>query len=239
MQEFEYSIDRAVFAVHPGYCRGVIVVRDAENSGAPRLQALLRAEEDRVRERLHGFNIAGHPAIAAWRDAYRRFGAKPSEHRASIEAMARRVIKPDALPTINPLVDIGNIVSLRHMLPAGVHPLPQAGGRIELRSTKPGDRFLPTIGGATETPTDGEIVLCQGEQVLTRRWTWRQAAGTQTLPETTSVFFNFDGLPPISTDQVRAAMRDVEQLVGEHTGGRIILSTVLSARKPALAFHVI
>ena len=30
---------------------------------------------------------------AAWRDAYRRFGAKPAEHRSDIEALAVRLPK--------------------------------------------------------------------------------------------------------------------------------------------------
>lgn len=235
MATLEYKISPAVFAAHPGYRRGVLVVHGASNTAdGEALQGLLRAEEARLRERLHGSNIAEHPAIAAWRDAYRRFGAKPSEHRSSIEAMTRRVVKPDQLPTINPLVDIGNIVSLRYILPAGVHPLPGGGAAIELRPMESGDSFLPADGAAAESPSAGEIVFCQGQEVLTRRWTWRQAAGTQTLPQTSSVFFNIDGLQCITDDEVRAAMGDIEALVRQHTGGRIALSTVLKVEQPAV-----
>lgn len=237
MQEIEYRIDGAVFAAHPGYRRGVVVVRDAANSrSGAELQAMLRAEEARLRERLQGISVTDQPAIAAWREAYRRFGAKPSEHRSSIEALARRVLKPDQLPTINPLVDIGNIVSLRHILPAGVHPLPSAGAVIELRPTTAGDTFVPPDGSAAEAPNPGEVVFCQGHHVLTRRWTWRQAAGTQTLPQTSAVFFNVDGLPPVTDDAVRAAMQEIEHLTLQHTGGRVALSAILTADNPIFLF---
>jgi DNA/RNA-binding domain of Phe-tRNA-synthetase-like protein len=235
MNALEYRIDPAIFAAHPGYRRGVLVVQDASNGRSdPGLVALLREEEAQLRARLFGSNVAEHPAIASWREAYRRFGAKPSEHRSSIEAMARRVTKPDQLPSIHALVDIGNLVSLRYLLPAGVHPLPPAGALIELRPTMPGDRFVPADGGAAESPADGEVVFCQGHDVLTRRWTWRQAAGTQTLPETSAVFFNIDGLPPISDDDVRAAMADIARLASEYTGATVAVSTVLSMDRPAL-----
>lgn len=231
-----YRISPDIFESYPGYRRGVVVVRGAVNTReATGLESALREEEERVRERLGSGNVAEHPAIAAWRDAYRRFGARPSEHRSSIEAMLRRVLKPDRLPSINPLVDIGNIVSLRHLLPAGVHPLPATEGVLELRRARAGDSFTPADGSPTEEPPPTEVVFTLGDCVLTRRWTWRQAAGTQTLPATTDVFFNVDGLAPVDEDQVRAAMRDVEALVTTATGGRIVAASVLSAQSPLLA----
>jgi DNA/RNA-binding domain of Phe-tRNA-synthetase-like protein len=233
MSLLDYKIDRSIFMAHPGYQRGLVVVRGAANDvEAPRLREMLRAEEERLRDRLQDClragNITGHPVIAAWREAYRKFGARPSEHRSSIEAMARRVVKPDSLPSINPLVDIGNIVSLRYMLPAGAHPLPLSDGPLELRPAVAGDVFLPADGGVAETPPPGEVVFCQGHDVLTRRWTWRQAAGTQTLPDSSDVFFNVDGLPPTTGDEVLRAMRDIGQLAAEFTGGVVALSAVLT-----------
>ena len=73
----------------------------------------------------------------------------------------RRVLKPDTLPSINPLVDIGNIVSLQHRLPAGVHPFPALPQDIVLRRARTGDTFLPADGTPAEVPTPGEIVLAR------------------------------------------------------------------------------
>ncbi len=231
-----YQLAAEVLAAHPGYCRGVVVVRGADNTrAAPALAALLREAEAGLREAVRG-NVAEHERIAAWREAYRRFGAKPSEHRAAIEALARRVLKPDQLPSINPLVDIGNIVSLRHLLPAGVHPLGVGENRLALRHARAGDGFAPPDGGPAEAPPGGEIVFADGARVLTRRWTWRQAASTQTLPETTQVFFNIDGLPPTPREAVLAAMDDVRALVREHTGGEVVAAQLLSAEQPAMAW---
>lgn len=212
-----------------------MVVRGANNQvDAAALESALRKEEERVRERLGRSNVAEHPVVAAWRDAYRRFGAKPSEHRSSIEAMLRRVVKPDRLPVINPLVAIGNIVSLRHLLPAGVHPLVSTASHLELRHAQVSDTFLPADGSAAEHPPVSEVVFTQGSEVLTRRWTWRQAAGTQTQPSHTDVFFNVDGLPPTGDGLVRDALHDIERLVSETTGGHVVVSTVLSSEYPII-----
>ncbi|MFM1990918.1 MAG: hypothetical protein RJA99_3875 [Pseudomonadota bacterium] len=152
MQAPEYRIHDAVFAAHPGYRRGVVLVDAVDpGRGGAALVARLRAAEAAARERVVG-NVAEQPRVAAWREAYRRFGAKPSEHRSAIEAPLRRVTKPDALPSIHPLVDLGNAMSLAHLMPIGVHPLDGLEGGLDLRPARDGDRFAPPDGGPSESP---------------------------------------------------------------------------------------
>lgn len=236
MPRFRYTVAPEVFQQHPSYVRGVVVLDVAHNEAGAATAALtaqLREAEAALRQTVTG-NVAEHLRIAAWREAYRAFGAQPSEHRSALEALARRVLKPDALPDINPLVDIGSLVTLRHLVPAGVHPLPADGGELALRQTAPGDQFVPADGSPAEHPAPREIVFAQGPQVLTRRWTWRQAAGTQTLPGTRAVFVNVDGLPPATAQEVRAAMQDITALAQTFCGARVRAAGVLSADQPRL-----
>ena len=53
-----------------------------------------------------------HPHIAAWRGAFSAFGAKPKKYPCSAEALVGRVLKGQALPRINVLVDLYNAVSV-------------------------------------------------------------------------------------------------------------------------------
>lgn len=238
MRIHTYTVDPAIFAAHPAYRRAVVFFSGLDNTRShPALSLLLRASEKSLRERISG-NPAEFPQIAAWRDAYRAFGAKPSEHRSSIEAMARRVLKPDNLPDINPLVDIGNLLSLRHLLPAGVHPIGESSTHIELREARADDRFLPAVGEEAEPVPPGEIILAAGSRVLTRRWTWRQAGDTRTLPETRTVFFDIDGLPPTSGEDVAAAIADAIELVERYCGGTCIGHAILNASLPSATFQI-
>jgi DNA/RNA-binding domain of Phe-tRNA-synthetase-like protein len=227
----DYEIDPQIFRLYPGYRRGLVLAQELHNGASPAsLLAELRAQESSLRAEVQG-NPAEHPRIAAWREAYRRFGARASDFRSSIEALTRRVLRGDALPSINSLVDIGNLLSLRYLVPVGVHPVPEEAAPLRLRLTQPGDSFLPPDGGPAESPADGEVVFAHGSSVLTRRWTWRQAALTLTLPETQAVFFNVDALEGVADEALGAAQRDIEQLVRTHCGGRT-QSTVLSAANP-------
>jgi DNA/RNA-binding domain of Phe-tRNA-synthetase-like protein len=227
-----YRIDQQIFQLFPGYRRALVLAQGLHNgpSDASLLEAL-RTQESAVRAELKG-NPAEHPRIAPWREAYRRFGARPSDFRSSIEALVRRVVRGDAIPSINALVDIGNLMSLRYLVPVGVHPVPTGTEPLCLRVSEAGDSFLPPDGSAAENPASGEIVFTQGQSVLTRRWTWRQAALTLTLPETRAVFFNIDALPEVPDDVVTAAAGDIAQQVHLHCGGQSE-QRVLSVAHPA------
>ncbi|MNT67078.1 hypothetical protein D3C72_2051940 [compost metagenome] len=78
-------------------------------------------------------------------------------------------------------------------------------------------------------------MLAADNRVLTRRWTWRQAADTRTLPETSFVFFDIDGLPPCTVVDVKAAIADLTHLVSRFCGGECLGYAILDVGKPSLS----
>jgi DNA/RNA-binding domain of Phe-tRNA-synthetase-like protein len=233
--EFVYRVADEVFAKYPGYVRGVVLAFDVRNGpAAEELTAALRAAEAGLRERLELATLAEQPRIKSWREAYRAFGAKPSEFRSSIEALARRALRSDPLPSINTLVDIGNLVSLQYLVPAGAHAIDRLEGDLALRPAR-GDEVFVALGSETvEHPEPGEIIFAEGDVVLTRRWTWRQGQRTLTLPETTAVEFNVDGLPPVTRAEVEEICEAVAALVRSHCGGTVRWE-VLTPERPTLS----
>ncbi len=235
---FHYSISPDIFRLFPGYLRGVVVAEDVANRSSPEsLLHLLRQAEAELREKISLETVAEDPRIKAWREAYRSFGAKPSEFRSSIEALARRVLRGDALPGINALVDIGNLISLRHVLPAGGHAIDVLKGDIALRLASGEETFTALGSDTVEHPLPGEVIFAEGDIVLTRRWTWRQAEHSLTRLETTAIEFNVDGLPPISRAEVEAAGQEIADLIGRFCGGRMRFE-VLSEENPEIALAV-
>ena len=234
MENLSYSITGEVFAIFPDYIRGVVLATAVTNGPSPAdLVALLRDAEASLRARLTIDQLADHPQIRSWREAYRSFGAKPSEYRSSIEALARRAFRGEPLPTINALVDIGNIVSLRHLVPVGGHALDVLSQDIRLCRATGTEIFVPFGSDQPEHPLPGEIVFVEGQTVLTRRWTWRQANHTLTLPQSTAVEFNVDGLPPVTAPEVEAICQETMELVRTFCGGQLRYE-VLSRHSPRM-----
>ena len=217
---FTYSIDPQIFEMFPGYIRGVVIAQGVQNgSSTDELIELLRAAEEDARSKLDLEKIIEHPNMASWRDAYRKFGAKPGKFRPSMEAMARRVLRDQELPSISCLVDIGNIISLRHLVPAGGHAIDVVEGDITLCRAKGDEAFVPFGSDKTEKPETGEIIFTEGKTVLTRRWTWRQANHTLVTPDTTALEFNVDGMPPVNIAEIETACRELESLIKRFCGG--------------------
>jgi DNA/RNA-binding domain of Phe-tRNA-synthetase-like protein len=222
LEGLTYSIAQEIFDKYPGYIRGVVLAFEVHNGLSPdRLIAKLREAEDSVRKQATIETIAEHPRIKAWREAYKAFGAKPSEFRSSVEAMARRALRNEQLPSINALVDIGNIISLQHLMSVGGHSMDELTKNISLRLARGDEIFIPFGSTELEHPQPGEVIFAEGTTVLTRRWTWRQATHTLTLPETRRIEFNIDRLPPIELEEVHEIANQLIGLVREFCGGRM------------------
>lgn len=222
MAGLTYSISQQIFDKYPGYSRGVVLAFDVHNGLSPEwLIQMLREAEASVRRQVSIESIVEHPRIKPWREAYKAFGAKPSEFRSSVEAMARRALRNDMLPSINTLVDIGNIVSLQHLVPVGGHSMDELTQDISLRLATGEENFVPFGSTESQHPLTGEVIFAEGSTVLTRRWTWRQANHTLTLPETHSIEINIDRLPPVELDEIHAIANQVMGLVREFCGGRL------------------
>lgn len=128
------------------------------------------------------------PGVAAWRAAYKGFGIKKTSYRSSVERLIKRVQAGESLPSINPLVDLYNAVSLTHGFCCGADDLDKTSGDLAFRFSQPGDTFFD-MGAAegddpNDPPKEGEVVYADANHVLCRRWNWRQDIRTAVTPTT-------------------------------------------------------
>jgi DNA/RNA-binding domain of Phe-tRNA-synthetase-like protein len=168
-----------VTAAWPAYEAVVVIAAGVRNGPSDEVsERLLATAEQSARE--SGLSrAADDPRIAAWRTVFSEFGSKPSRYPCSAEALLARVLKGDALPRINALVDTYNAVSLRHVIPVGGEDLDQLEGDLRLVRAE-----------------DGEVVWRDDKGVTCRRWNWRQEPRTRLTEGTTRAFFVFDRIPP-------------------------------------------
>ena len=233
--DLTYSISEDIFQKFPGYSRGVVLAFNLKNGkSSEELVSLLRQEERNIRESLNAETLIEDPRIASWREAYRSFGTKPAKFRPSVEAMIRRVLQGHELPSINILVDIGNILSLRYLLPMGGHAIDVVTKNIELRIADGSEEFIPFGSDKIENPKPGEVIFVEDKTVLTRRWTWRQANHTLLLPNTNAIEFNVDGLPPVEIKEIIEICHVVAELIKKFSGGNTTYK-ILSKENPQIS----
>lgn len=183
-------------------------------------EALLVAAETTARDALGDQAVEDLPHVAAWREAFRAFGAKPQRTRNSAEALLRRV--SEGLPRINRLADAYNAVSIVHQVPLGGENLRAYSGPLQLvRAT--GDEEFGTLAGGEESvehPSPGEVVWRDDLGVTCRRWNWRQCYRTRLTEDTVDAVFIADVLDvepgdgQARAEDVRVALLDDLAQVG-------------------------
>lgn len=203
-------VDGTVFALRPDY-RAILLAVEGLVPGPSDAasDALLEKAELAARRALADRPVDRLPHVAAWRDAYRAFGAKPQRTRNSVEALLRRA--ESGLPRVNRLTDIYNAISVLYQIPLGGEDLTRYLGSPRLIRAGGTEQFDTIADGnpVTEHPEPGEVVWCDGGGVTCRRWNWRQAQRTQLSECTTAALFILDALDPVTDRELVTAADDL------------------------------
>lgn len=127
------------------------------------------------------------PEIQAWRRVFSRMGIKPTQYRCASESLLRRFKKEGSLPSIHPLIDLCNAISLAFAIPIAVFDVSRIAQQIEVRYATGAETFS-SFSGEIEKPEAGEVIFADSAgRAHARRWTNRQSAYSAVRDETTSV----------------------------------------------------
>ena len=216
----------------PDVCFGVVVARNIDNAAVyPRIEAMLEEAVAAAAARYEGRKIKDEPAILPYRQAFQALELNPNKFMSSIEAMFTRVGKGKGLPRINPIVDLGNALSLRHALPMGAHDIGRMDGDIEVRFTREGDSFVPVGEAKAEPVPAGEPVYAVGRYIRTRRWIWRQSELGKIGPQSKDIFFPIDGFASANKEAIFAARRELADCCARIFGCRDVKIDFLDASR--------
>ena len=236
MPSFRY--DAAIVERFPAVQGGVIHVTGLANGPSPEpLATRFEAEQVAVRSMLDGRSLSELPSLAAWRRAFRTFGVDPTGYRSAAEALLRRLTKQGSIPSINLLVDTGNLVSIRHALPVAVFDQRAVTGGTTVRLASGGEAFTDLGSGEPQHPEPGEVIFVdEAGLVSARRWCWRQSAESASGPETAEALITVEAQHADGADVVAAAVRDLQLLLREFAPPDAMTAGFVSARSPALDF---
>jgi DNA/RNA-binding domain of Phe-tRNA-synthetase-like protein len=223
----KFRVDEMIFDSFPDVVLGIIIAHNINNSGErPEIMSALRQEEAKTVERFAGVSVNDHPQIVPWREAYRKFGAKPKDYPSSVENLIKRVSKGYSLPHINLLVDIYNTISLRHIVPVGGEDLDKIEGDIQLVFASDHESPIRLLGEHEDrAPKPGEVIYKDNVGAICRRWNWKEADRTKFTAATKNAVIVIEALPPVSRTQIENILQELAVLIGEYCGGNI--STVI------------
>ncbi|HUV72460.1 MAG TPA: phenylalanine--tRNA ligase beta subunit-related protein [Clostridia bacterium] len=228
------KVDPQIFKKFPGVRIAVLKLQGIDNSKSQdKIAMLLREEEKRQNRLLQTVEFGVFPETASWRAVYEAFGSKPSDFRSSVEALLRRVKASKPLPSINPLVDLYNYISIRFYLPAGAEDLDKVVGDIELTFAKGNEKGRYIGSEREESCYPGEVIYKDAQGFICRRWNWREGERTKIERKTKNAILVLEALPAVTEEKLRKALEQTENLVKGFLGGKI-KSKILMLKEPIL-----
>ena len=232
-----------VFQYHPEIVRrfptivgGVIFAQGMTNGPTPpALQEAFRAGQQEALRRLGATPLSQVESLAAWRSAFRAFGLEPTQYRSAAEALLRRLTKKGDIPSINTLVDIGNLVSIRYALPTAVFDTRAITGTLTVHVADGTERYTTLGQDDIDHPEPGEVVFSdETGLVMARRWCWRQSEQSAAQPDTTTAIITIEAHHAQGQRDIEAALQDLLALLQTYAGGSFV-STILDVGHPAFA----
>ena len=210
----KFIVEDKVFEKLPSYCLGIVAAEGIDNSMPnPGIENFLDKQIAEFAEKYKEINIRDIPNVNAYREAFRTLSMNPNKYMCSIEALTKRVQKNAALPHINPIVDLGNALSVKYCLSLGAHDINKLSSDMEVRFSTENDFFLPMGESEPEKMPAGELVYASGSTVKTRRWIWRQSDEGKIDDTTCNIFFPIDGFEDINKDDVIKARDELAEIL--------------------------
>lgn len=215
MAGFRYS--KEILEAFPSIRGGIIYATGLDNTkSANSLAELYRAEQKLVREEIGDTPLSEIPSLSAWRATFSAFGVKPTQYRSAAEALLRRLTKQGDIPSINLLVDIANLVSIRHRLPVAVCDQAQATGVTTVRFARGDESFTDLDSTTVSHPEPGEVIFAdEADLVSARRWCWRQSDQSAARESTTEALITIEGQHGGAEPDVARATDDLLGLLTE------------------------
>lgn len=228
-----FQYDERIMEKFPNTVGGIIVGNGMQNGATPAaLMALYRDEQRAAIKRIGSKPLSEIESLAAWRGMFRRFGVNPTKYRSAPEALLRRLTKSGNIPSINTLVDAGNLISIRYGLPVAVFDMRTVRGGITVHPADGSERFQELGSDESVHPEPGEVVFSDATgMVVARRWCWRQSAESAARHDTTDILITIEAQHKGGRSDVESAVGDLRELLGEFAGGTY-RHGLLDARAP-------
>jgi lysyl-tRNA synthetase class 2 len=219
----QFKINQNLFKDFPGLQIGIVLATNIDNSKKiDEVLKLFKNEQEKCKEKLKDKELSKLPYIESWREAYKKFGAKPKDHLSSVENLCKRVLKGEDLRSINTMVDLYNSVSIKYILPAGGEDLDKIEGNVLLTYATENEQPVKLLGEKEErAPQAGEVIYKDNKSAIVRRWNWKEAERTKLSENTKNAILVLEALQPVSKEMIEHAINELGYLIAKYCGGDV------------------
>ena len=105
------------------------------------------------------------------------------------------------------------------MIPAGGDDIDKIEGDIMLTFAQGDEDFIELNSREVKFPKPGEVVYKDRNEVLCRRWNWRECDKTKMTEKIQNAALVVEGLPPFTKDEVEQIIKELAALIQKYCSG--------------------
>jgi lysyl-tRNA synthetase class 2 len=111
-------------------------------------------------------------------------------------------------------------------------------GNIMLKIADGTEKFVPLLSEEVENPHEGEVVYADDNDVLCRRWNWRECDKSKMTEQTKNVILYAEGLVPVTKEEVQTDIDELAELVKKYCGTETteVVTKILRKEEPSVEF---
>jgi DNA/RNA-binding domain of Phe-tRNA-synthetase-like protein len=213
------QLDKELASKFPGlqarmtHIRGVTIAPTK-----PELESFKKTVFDEAAKRWNLDELKDNQVFRAYRDFFWKVKVDPTKTRPASEALLRRILRGNPLPTINTLVDAYNLASVATSIPFGAFDTDKMRGTPIMREAKAGKEFL---GIGMEKPIQligGEAVI-HDDDCLIAVYPYRDADYSKVTTSTKNLLLMTCGVPGIGAAELEKAEAVCVEYVTRFCGG--------------------
>ena len=217
-----WRFDQKVAEKYPGFCVGYGHVSGV--TVEPLVEGLEEKKQQvfsELKSKYSGMDLSQTPEISCYREFYKIVGADPSTCR--VEDLLRKVLE-GSFPSANNVIESCLLVSVQHMVIAGVYDLEKVNGTA---TTTLADRQeeLQLSDGRRVLTRLGEVILRDESKILAA-FTSGDSRVAMVTPKTSGVLVVVWNAPGVGRERVEAAVRDALLYLRKYCGGHVEKSEV-------------
>ncbi|MCS7096049.1 MAG: phenylalanine--tRNA ligase beta subunit-related protein [Candidatus Bathyarchaeota archaeon] len=205
-----------------GIIRGVQIER--ENL---KISELKRTAYEEARAKHEIEALKDNPVIRAYRDFYWKLDIDPTKIRPSGEALLRRVLRGNELPTINTAADAYNLASMKTMIPISGFDLDRINPPLKVRFAQNGETFLG-IGMDKPVVLNHKMLVLADMTGIVCIYPYRDSDYTKITENTRNILIVGYGAPGIERQNVVESVEMALTYIKTVSGGKWDMIKVFS-----------
>ena len=198
----------------------IVLIKDMHNSKSnDEFNSFKQTMLNEIKNDLSEDKILNDRTLNGFWKLHEKVGKTSKKDKSSPENLLYMLLNNETIPTINLIVDIYNLVSIKTRLALGAHDLYNIDGNVNLRLTNGTEYFLPIGYEKPKVVSKGEYAYIDDANHILCRMEVRQVEKTKVLESTQDCMYIIQGNEFVDNEQIKEAVDMLIELTTKYCGG--------------------